>query len=508
MSTLHFRCIYLSILSCALFGCASYSETALKERVVERQFVTRSFEERTQPEQSSPEPTNAPSARTDSAVVGAVGDVHKYVALAMEESPELRAAFERWRASVSRISRSRRMPEPTLSFGYYIRAVETRVGPQRARIGLSQTFPWPTRLTASADAASATARSAESEFDALALRVRSQVAIAYYRLWLIRQRRKIHGEHLEVLRSLSETILARVATGGATLSEQQQVDLSAARLEDRLAGMDEQEVAAKAQLRAIIGTRAPSQFPTDSPPAEAFLPRETEDTLALAALRHPSLESFDHRATAQEQTARALRAEGLPSFSVGADWIITGPASMPDVPDSGKDAVIVGGGVSLPLWGRYGESAEAARADAQSSRSLRVAGEDRALAELQTTLSAIRDAVRRVGLLEHTLVPQAESAYASILGSYVSSQGTVAQALLVQKELLDLREELESARAEYSIAWANLEQIVGHSVEPRSSEELPLASATERNERSKNANGESPNNPMTPVEGASNEDQK
>ena len=40
------------------------------------------------------------------------------------------------------------------AFGYFVRSVETRVGPQRARISLQQAFPWPTRLTAGSDAAS------------------------------------------------------------------------------------------------------------------------------------------------------------------------------------------------------------------------------------------------------------------------------------------------------------------------------------------------------------------
>jgi outer membrane protein TolC len=282
---------------------------------------------------------------------------------------------------------------------------------------------------------------------------------------LIRALRKIHTEHLNVLRSLSESILARVEIGASSLSDQQQVDLSVARLEDMLAGMDQEEASAQAQLRASVGRRGTDALPTDERPLDARLPAEAEDTLENAALQHPLLQSLDHRAVAHEQTARALRAEALPSLSVGADWIITGQATMPDVPGSGKDAVIVGGGLSLPLWGSYGENANAEQAEARATRSERIAYENRSLSELRTALAQVRDAVRRVDTYEHTLVPQAESAYSSVLGSYVTGRGTVAQALLAQRDLLDIRAELQRARADYSTAWARLEQVVGRAVE-------------------------------------------
>ena len=125
---------------------------------------------------------------------------------------------------------------------------------------------------------------------------------------------------------------------------------------------------------------------------------------------------------------------------------------------------MVGGGISLPLWGGSGENAEAARAEARASRSEKQAMEDRALLELRTRLSEVRDSVRRVDIYQHTLVPQAETAYVSVLGSYVAGTGTVAQTLLAQRELLELRGEFERARAEYAIAWAGLEEIVGRDV--------------------------------------------
>jgi hypothetical protein len=50
------------------------------------------------------------------------------------------------------------------------------------------------------------------------------------------------------------------------------------------------------------------------------------------------------------------------------------------------------------------------------------------------------------------------------LGSYQSGRSTVASALLVQKELLELQLELARSRAHHARAWAVLEAVVGHPV--------------------------------------------
>ena len=115
------------------------------------------------------------------------GRLSSYLAFALARSPELRASFERWRAATMRISRARRIPEPIIKYSYFVRAVETRVGPQNHKLSLMQSFPWPTALSAGADAASSKARAAQRRFDGEVLQVQRAVADAYWRLWLVHE---------------------------------------------------------------------------------------------------------------------------------------------------------------------------------------------------------------------------------------------------------------------------------------------------------------------------------
>lgn len=452
----HLGGVSVLVLAGAPIGCAGPYESAVHHDLTRARRAYSFAPSTAEGNQAEREPSSSAEARLSG-----------YVRLALENNPGIRASFERWQASVHRVSRARRLPEPTVGFGYFVQSVETRVGPQQARISLQQAFPWPTHLSAEADAASAQARAMQRRFEAQTLSVAQRVEVAYWNLWQIRTTRAIHREHLDVIRGLSESVRGRMSTGAATLADLQQIDLAAARIEDNIRGMNEAERGAEALLRAAIGVAPRYSVPTPDEPGTAAIPADSPEALSSSARAHPMIDSRELLAEASEATARAEGAERFPSFTVGADWIITGDAAMPGVEGSGRDAVIVGAGIRLPLWqGSYSDSIEAAEAESRAHRAERRSLVDRAEAEVTSTLANLRDATRRVELYRVTLVPQAETAYESVLGSYTVGRGTVAQALLSQRDLLELRIELERARADHARTWARLEELVGHALTP------------------------------------------
>jgi outer membrane protein, heavy metal efflux system len=64
-----------------------------------------------------------------------------YLAYAAERSPGLRASYERWRASVHRISRARQLPDPMVEFGVFVWSSGEDPGVVPGRIGVRQELP-------------------------------------------------------------------------------------------------------------------------------------------------------------------------------------------------------------------------------------------------------------------------------------------------------------------------------------------------------------------------------
>jgi outer membrane protein TolC len=398
------------------------------------------------------------------------GSLNAYLAVALEKSPEARAAFQRWRSAMFSVSRKRRLPEPSLSFGYYLRSVETKAGPQRFNLGVSQTFPWPTKLSAGADAASEKARAAGLMFDAQVLGIRREVAKAYWTLWLIHEEHRLKSEHDVVLEALAGAVRGRLQIGAATLADLNQVDLGIARHHDHRGRHAEAALQASVKLRAVLGV-APDSKPlpaTDQP--RAGLPRHSEAELAALGSRHPMIEQFTHLAASEDHRARAEGADRYPRFKLGVNLIETGPSA--GAADSGKDALIVSAGLSIPLWGNYSDQVDAARAASSAHRAEQEASRRKSEAGLGSLLSRLRDAQRRVHLYKRTLVPQAETTFQAVLGGYQSGGSTVASVILAQRDLIELQLQRAAAQAEHARTWAELEFLVGREVEAVDSDVL------------------------------------
>lgn len=394
------------------------------------------------------------------------GSVAGYVAYAMAESPTLAASYARWVAATHRIAPARRLPDPTVSYAFFIRSVETRVGPQRHRLGVRQRLPWPTAVTASGEAAALAARAASKRFEAEALTVERRVVEAYYRLWRVRHAHAILREQDLLLDALAESVRVRVEVGQADVADLTQLDLRIERHHDHRDRHVQQEEAAEAMLRSALGIRFDVELPTTEAPGAPRVPASDDAQLRATARTHPGVVSFASDAESHDAAADSESARGLPSFQLGFDWIETGEASAPGVQDSGKDPLIVSVAVSVPLWySTYRDAAEARHAEAVASRAHGEAAADRAEEAASVALSEVRDSARRVQLLSNTLLPQAESAYEAVLGSYQAGRADVAQVLWAISALLELSVERVQASAEHAAAWARLEQAVGESVE-------------------------------------------
>jgi len=85
-------------------------------------------------------------------------ELEDYLAFAAMHNAGLQVAFEQWKIAVEQVPQAKSLPDPKFTYGYFIEEVETRVGPQRNKLEIMQTFPWFGEIEARTDAAAATFR--------------------------------------------------------------------------------------------------------------------------------------------------------------------------------------------------------------------------------------------------------------------------------------------------------------------------------------------------------------
>lgn len=402
------------------------------------------------------------------AVASFDGTLDGYVGFAVARHPALRAAAERWRANAMMVTPGGRWPNPQLTLGYSIRLLEPHAG-------VMQMIPWPSGPIAAANMQSEQARAAQSGFQIEVLQLRERISVVWWELWAIEQRRAVLGEQLELVRTLTEALRARLEVGRGSLADLAQLELRAARLEDGLAALTRQQEAAAANLRGELGVTAQTATPIAATDARVEQPSMDDDALITLALQHPAIARFDHlraAARAQEDHAAAGR---YPDFSVGVEWSASGstaPTGHGDTqPTNDRPGVIVKVGIDVPIWqGATGDQMAAARAEQLDAAYMQRATILRAEAEIRGSLARLRDSARRVRLYERTLVPQAEAALGTMQGAFETGQMSVAGIILAYQDLLDIRLDWIEAMAEHQRLWTGLEATIG---QPLPREDVP-----------------------------------
>ncbi len=414
---------------------------------------------------------NAPANEPDPMEVGGArdGSLQAYVEQALSSSSAIEAARRRYEGALAQSRASGRLPSPELIVAFYALPVQTRVGAQRVRVGARQRLPWPGTLSTQVDGELAQAEIAARTLEKVTLDVVAEVSHRWWNVWRSRALQSIHREHQTLVLTLSETVRTRISVGQAHVGEAALIDARRARLEDVQQRLVSEERIHRAALDATLAHLNPEDAPTNAFRDEELAlatPDETLDELIAHSHSRPSLEAFVAAGRLAHAEAEHAIVMGRPSFLVGVDWIAT-TARDEDVPQNGQDALIVTAGVTLPIWQRPGDAAQAASLREDAAELERDALSREIEAAVAQAYHQVMDSARRADLLATTLLPQALTAYESSLSQYVVGDAPLANLVLALEAILEIRLDQRREEALHGMAWVALERAVGRRVARR-----------------------------------------
>ncbi len=379
----------------------------------------------------------------------------------LQKNPGLRAAFERWRASVERAPQVSTLPDPVFSFAHFVEEVQTRTGPQRNRVGLSQAFPWPGKLRLAGEAAVHRAEALWSKVVATRLALVRRIKRAWFDYAFLARAIGIETANLRLLEQLDPIVQRRIQ-GGAGQGDLLRLQVEIGKLENDLETLRKLGPTIRARLNAALDrpSDAPMAMPTLREPVTTAV--QTEQLATQLERKNPELESLRQEIRRAEKQVDLAALQGLPDFTVGVDWFDTGEALAPGTPGSGDDPVDLRLNMTLPIWrGKYA----AARRQAQHSREAAA----RSLADRQNALRAdlelrayeLDDAARQVALYRDTLLPRARQAFEVVRASYRSAGASLLDVIDAQRILLMFEKAYWQASSNWEKSLADLEALCG-----------------------------------------------
>jgi cobalt-zinc-cadmium efflux system outer membrane protein len=377
----------------------------------------------------------------------------------------LKAAFEEWKAALEQIPQAKALPDPRFTYRYFIESVETRVGPQIQGVSLMQTFPWFGKIAARTDAAAAAAKAAQERYEARKLQLFYDVKNAFYEYAYLASAIRIGRENLDLMRHFEEVARTKHIIAAAGHPDVIRAQVEVLRLQNDLIALEEVRLPTVARLNAVLN-RTP-EAPLPWPQVEAGDPMKIDRQALIAALKehNPRLAAMNFDVERRRQEVEVAKRNFYPDVGLGLDWIDTGEARMPGVPDSGKDAVIFTLSMNLPLWQRsYRAGEQQARALARRAVHDRTEMENDLLARTERAVYEVENNQRWVTLYGDVLVPKAQELIGTSEAAYMAGTIDFLRLIDAEQTLLQFRLQRERFWANQQQRLAELEMLVGTDV--------------------------------------------
>ena len=402
-------------------------------------------------------------------------NLRSLVDYALANNPEVNVARERHIGALARVPQAMALPEPKLTYRYFVNEVETRVGPQEHGIGLSQTLPWFGKRGLQGDAATETARAAQEGIASIQNRVIAAVANAYYELFYLGQSIEIIRGNRDLVLHLERVARARYGAGAATHADVIRAQVELGTIENRLGSLEDRRAPLFARLNALLNRPTTETF--DLPSILTFEPvNYTDDELLAKVSRHnPDLRATSFEIEAAHRQRERANKNYLPDITLGLDYIATGDARMPGVQDSGDDALSATIGFTLPIWrSKYDAGVKEADAILRQQQFKRDQQLNTFHAETVTALFKLRDAQRQIDLYEDTLLPKANESLVATQRAYSTGAAPFADTIDAQRMLLNFELSFARAITDHHQARIVLEKLTGQSLTNQSATNPPV----------------------------------
>ena len=402
-------------------------------------------------------------------------NLRSLVDYALANNPEVNVARERHIGALARVPQAMALPEPKLTYRYFVNEVETRVGPQEHGIGLSQTLPWFGKRGLQGDAATEAARAAQEGIASIQNRVIAAVANAYYELFYLGRSIEIIRGNRDLVLHLERVARARYGAGAATHADVIRAQVELGTIENRLGSLKDRRAPLFARLNALLNRPTTEIF--DLPSILIFEPvlYTDDELLAKVSLHNPDLRATSFEIEAAHRQRERANKNYLPDITLGLDYIATGDARMPGVQDSGDDALSATIGFTLPIWrSKYDAGVKEADAILRQQQFKRDQQLNTFHAETVTALFKLRDAQRQIDLYEKTLLPKANESLVATQRAYSTGAASFADTIDAQRMLLNFELSFARAITDHHQARIVLEKLTGQSLTNQSAMNRPV----------------------------------
>jgi outer membrane protein TolC len=430
-----------------------------------------------------------------------------YLIIAAENNPNLKSKYLQYQAALERVPQVGSLPDPQLSFGFFVMPMERYMGNQVAEISLMQMFPWFGTLGAAIDEMAFMTKSKFEEFNEVKSMLFYEVRANWYALQLLKKEIEIAKENIELLKTMEQIALTRFKSGGqssgdsggmggignpskqktgnvmgemnmsgqATSANQGistsmssgsmidvlRVQMEINELQNNLSLLEDSKIPLIARFNQLLNRDKNESVIFSDSIIAASMPVSLNEIPDSIKNNNPMLKMLDQDESAYIAQGRMNKKMGLPMIGLGLQYDIFQPRANSESMMNGQNMLMPMATVSVPLW-RNKYTAFVSESDfmRQSVIEQKQDLSNLLMVNYADALKDYKDADRRVKLYQDQ-TSLANQALNILIVQYSTEGNNFEEALRMQQQLLAYRLKYLDALIDGNIAVAMMERLMG-----------------------------------------------
>ena len=354
------------------------------------------------------------------------------------------------------------LPDPTVKLNVFGSPIETRNGPQRSNIMITQPIPWPSALRVEEQLAASMARLKKEQIEILMLDLRFKAKALIYKYVELSEKLESKNKMIVTLNNLSRVVLGRLKLGAASQSEISRINIEVARLTQATRRVEAKMIEIQQKLASLTGGKdIAALLPTSLDPRWGKINKFDPSKIDLSS--HPLIRLVNAKISSAEAGIEQAEVKRLPKFGASVSWFqIDEPNNAMVGSDAGKDAWSIGASVSIPIWSSKYDSIEHSQIAKRSAAQLELKQRDLDLrAGIKSVYEEYRSTKDISSMFRSDILPQAGQALKSDRESY--TQGNVPFERVIENyiRVIKFEDQLIESQIKQATLKAAIEKLVG-----------------------------------------------
>ncbi|MFY0686613.1 MAG: TolC family protein [Cyclobacteriaceae bacterium] len=383
-----------------------------------------------------------------------------YLSEAAQNNPGLKASYSSFEAAIKHISQVNVLPDPNLSFGYFVSPVETRVGAQRAKISLNQMFPWFGTLKLKEEVAQRNVDIYYQQFLDHKNQLFFQVKESFYPLYKVKAHLRLQEENLQILETYRQLSTTNFANGKGPMTDVLRVEILIENIETEMSLLTAQVRPLEIKFNRLLNREDSMKVFIADTLSISLIDSLKSDSVGV---NHPKVAAIKSKLQMLQAQEVVVQKSGFPQMGLGLDYVFINKRPDLDMTNNGKDAIMPMISMTLPVFRRKYTSALEENRLLQQSISYQMEQVENNLMSEYESIGYEIDKTSQLDELYENQLQKSKRVLSLLYAAYSNSGKDFEEILRVQQQILKYEMAQVSVRADHHIALARLAYLTAKS---------------------------------------------